>query len=140
VKTTLSSKRIVLTSGKRKTAIARATTKKGKGRIRINSIPLEIYPSELARMKIQEPLIIAGDKVIKSIDIFIKVMGGGIVGQADAARTAIGRALVKWTQDPELRSKFMHYDRTILVADSRRKEEKKAGGPGARARYQKSYR
>lgn len=140
MKTTLSSKRIVLTSGKRKTAIARATTKKGKGRIRINSIPLEIYPSELARMKIQEPLIIAGDKVIKSIDIFIKVMGGGIVGQADAARTAIGRALVKWTQDPELRSKFMHYDRTILVADSRRKEEKKAGGPGARARYQKSYR
>ncbi len=123
----MSSKRIVLTSGKRKTAIARATTKAGKGRIRINSIPLEIYPSELARMKIQEPLIIAGDKVMKSIDIFVKVMGGGIVGQADAARTAIGRALVKWTQDPELRSKFMHYDRTILVADSRRKEEKKAG-------------
>lgn len=136
----MSSKRIVLTSGKRKTAIARATTKAGKGRIRINSIPLEVYPSELARMKIQEPLIIAGDKVMNSIDIFIKVMGGGIVGQADAARTAIGRALVKWTQDPELRSKFMHYDRSILVADSRRKEEKKAGGPGARARYQKSYR
>ncbi len=136
----MSSKRIVLTSGKRKTAIARATTKAGKGRIRINSIPLEIYPSELARMKIQEPLIIAGDKVMKSIDIFVKVMGGGIVGQADAARTAIGRALVKWTQDPELQSKFMHYDRSILVADSRRKEVKKAGGPGARARYQKSYR
>lgn len=136
----MSSKRIVLTSGKRKTAIARATTKAGKGRIRINSIPLEIYPSELARMKIQEPLIIAGDKVMKSIDIFVKVTGGGIVGQADAARTAIGRALVKWTQDPELQSKFMHYDRSILVADSRRKEVKKAGGPGARARYQKSYR
>ncbi|MCK5298592.1 MAG: 30S ribosomal protein S9, partial [Candidatus Heimdallarchaeota archaeon] len=98
----MSSKRIVLTSGKRKTAIARATTKAGKGRIRINSIPLEVYPSELARMKIQEPLIIAGDKVMNKIDIFIKVMGGGIVGQADAARTAIGRALVKWTQDPEL--------------------------------------
>jgi small subunit ribosomal protein S9 len=136
----MSSKRIVLTSGKRKTAVARATTKAGKGRIRINSIPLEIFPSELARMKIQEPLMLAGEDVVKGIDIIINVRGGGIIGQADAVRTAIGRALVKWTQDPELRSKYLHYDRSILVADSRRKEEKKAGGPGARARYQKSYR
>ena len=136
----MSSKRIILTSGKRKTAIARATTKIGKGRIRINSIPLEIFPSELARMKIQEPLVIAGESTIKKIDINVKVKGGGIIGQADAARTAVGRGLVKWTQDPELRSKYMHYDRSILVADSRRKEMKKPGGPGARARYQKSYR
>lgn len=136
----MSSKRIVLTSGKRKTAIARATTKAGKGRIRINAVPLEIYPSELARMKILEPLIIAGEDIYNAIDITINVTGGGMVGQADAARTAVGRALVKWTQDPELRSKMMHYDRSILVADSRRREEKKAGGPGARARYQKSYR
>ncbi len=136
----MSSKRIVLTSGKRKTAVARATTKTGKGRIRINSIPLEIFPSELARMKIQEPLQLAGEAVINKVDISVNVKGGGTVGQADAARTAIGRALVKWTQDPELRSKFLHYDRTILVADSRRKEQKKAGGPGARAKYQKSYR
>ncbi|NHJ85878.1 MAG: 30S ribosomal protein S9 [Asgard group archaeon] len=136
----MSSKRIVLTSGKRKTAIARATTKAGKGRIRINAVPLEIYPSELARMKILEPLIIAGEDIYNAIDITINVTGGGMVGHADAARTAVGRALVKWTQDPELRSKMMHYDRSILVADSRRREEKKAGGPGARARYQKSYR
>ena len=133
-------KRIVLTSGKRKTAVARATTKAGKGRIRINSIPLEIFPSELARMKIQEPLLLAGEEVTKQIDIIINVKGGGIIGQADAARTALGRALVKWTNDPSLRSKFLHYDRSILVADSRRKEQKKAGGPGARAKYQKSYR
>ncbi|HUU78198.1 MAG TPA: 30S ribosomal protein S9 [candidate division Zixibacteria bacterium] len=136
----MSTKRIVLTSGKRKTAIARATTKAGRGRIRINSIPLEVYPSELARMKIQEPLVLAGDEVVKSLDITVNVFGGGIIGQADAARTAVGRAIVKWTQDPELRSKFMHYDRSILVADSRRREDKKPGGPGARARYQKSYR
>lgn len=136
----MSTKRIVLTSGKRKTAVARATTKAGKGRIRINSIPLEIFPSELARMKIQEPLLLAGEEVTKEIDIIINVKGGGIIGQADAARTALGRALVKWTNDPSLRSKFLHYDRSILVADSRRKEQKKAGGPGARAKYQKSYR
>ncbi|MHA1154780.1 MAG: 30S ribosomal protein S9 [Candidatus Heimdallarchaeota archaeon] len=136
----MSSKRIVLTSGKRKTAVARATTKVGKGRIRINSIPLEVFPSELARMKIREPLLLAGDEVINEVDISVNVRGGGAVGQADAVRTAIGRALVKWTQDPELRSKFLHYDRSIIVADSRRKEQKKAGGPGARAKYQKSYR
>ena len=136
----MSSKRIVLTSGKRKTAVARATTKAGKGRIRINTIPLEIYPSELARMKIREPLLLAGEAVINEVDISVNVKGGGSVGQADAVRTAIGRALVKWTQDPELRSKFLHYDRSIIVADSRRKEQKKAGGPGARAKYQKSYR
>ena len=136
----MSSKRIVLTSGKRKTAVARATTRAGKGRVRINSVPLEIYPSELARMKIQEPLTLVGEKITSKIDIIVRVRGGGVVGQADAIRTAIGRALVQWTQDPELRSKFLHYDRSVLVADSRRKEEKKAGGPGARARYQKSYR
>ena len=136
----MSSKRIVLTSGKRKTAVARATTRPGKGRVRINSVPLEIYPSELARMKIQEPLTLVGEKITSKIDIIVRVKGGGVVGQADAIRTAIGRALVQWTQDPELRSKFLHYDRSVLVADSRRKEEKKAGGPGARARYQKSYR
>jgi len=136
----MSSKRIVLTSGKRKTAVARATTRPGKGRVRINSVPLEIYPSELARMKIQEPLTLVGEKITGKIDIIVRVRGGGVVGQADAIRTAIGRALVQWTQDPELRSKFLHYDRSVLVADSRRKEEKKAGGPGARARYQKSYR
>ena len=136
----MSSKRIVLTSGKRKTAVARATTRPGKGRVRINSVPLEIYPSELARMKIQEPLTLVGEKITSKIDIIVRVRGGGVVGQADAIRTAIGRALVQWTQDPELRNKFLHYDRSVLVADSRRKEEKKAGGPGARARYQKSYR
>jgi len=136
----MSSKRIVLTSGKRKTAVARATTRPGKGRVRINSVPLEIYPSELARMKIQEPLMLVGEKITSKIDIIVRVRGGGVVGQADAIRTAIGRALVQWTQDPELRSKFLHYDRSVLVADSRRKEEKKAGGLGARARYQKSYR
>ena len=136
----MSTKRIVLTSGKRKTAIAKAKTTDGKGRVRINSVPVEILPSELARLKILEPLILAGDDVTKTIDVSVTVKGGGIVSQADAARTAIGRALVKWTQDPELRNKYMYYDRFILVADSRRREQKKAGGPGARARYQKSYR
>jgi ribosomal protein S9 len=78
-------------SGKRKSAIARATVKKGKGRIRINKHPLEIHEPDLARLKITEPLLIAEDRT-KNLDIDVNVSGGGVMGQADAARTAIARA------------------------------------------------
>ena len=132
--------KLILTSGKRKTAIARAVIKDGKGKIRINGKPLEIWEPELARQTIMEPIILAGDKFRNKVDIRVKVKSGGFMGQAMAARIAIARALDRFFQNPELRSKFMHYDRSILVADSRRKEMKKPGGPGARARYQKSYR
>jgi len=131
----------IQTSGKRKTAIARATLSKGKGRIRVNKTPLEIFEPESARMKILEPLILAGDTADK-IDINIDVHGGGIMGQADAVRTAIGRALVLFSNDKEeeLKNKFLEYDRTIIKGDPRRKETKKYGGKGARSKKQKSYR
>ncbi len=132
--------RILLTSGKRKTAIARATVKNGKGRIRINNIPLEIYEPEIAREKIMEPLLTVGKDVWKDIDIKVKVSGGGFMGQAEAARIAIARALVKWTKSTHIQNLFTQYDRTMLAGDPRRKEPKKFGGPGARARKQKSYR
>jgi len=103
--------KILLTSGKRKTAIARAVIRDGKGRIRINKIPIEIYQPELARWKIMEPLLLAGDDVISKIDIDVKVEGGGYMGQAEAARIAIARALVEWTEDPALKKKFIEYDR-----------------------------
>ncbi|MFQ6120445.1 MAG: 30S ribosomal protein S9 [Methanosarcinales archaeon] len=131
--------KVVNSSGKKKTAIARATIRKGIGRIRINKKPLEIYEPELARLKIEEPLILAGD-LRKSIDMDIKVRGGGIMGQANAARTAIARGLVEWTQDMDLKNLFQEYDRNLLVNDSRKKEAKKFGGRGARAKKQKSYR
>ena len=132
--------KVLLTSGKRKTAIARATVKAGKGRIRINNVPLEIYEPKIAREKIMEPLMQAGDEVWKQLDIDIKVSGGGFMGQAEAARTAIARALLKWTKSAHLRTVFAEYDRTLIAGDPRRKEPKKFGGPGARARDQKSYR
>ena len=132
--------KILLTSGKRKTAIARAVIREGKGRIRINKIPVEIYQPELARWKIMEPLLLAGDDVISKIDIDVKVEGGGYMGQAEAARIAIARALVEWTEDPALKKKFIEYDRSMLVGDPRRTEPKKFGGRSARARRQKSYR
>jgi small subunit ribosomal protein S9 len=133
-------KKVLVVSGKRKTATARAVVKPGIGRIRINMIPLEIYQPEVARQKIMEPLIQAGDEVWKQLDIDIKVSGGGYMGQAEAARTAIANALLKWTKSTQLRTAFIEYDRTMIVGDPRRKEPKKFGGPGARARDQKSYR
>jgi small subunit ribosomal protein S9 len=133
-------KKVLVVSGKRKTAIARAVVKPGMGRIRINRTPLEIFEPEIAREKIMEPLIQAGDGIWKQLDIDIKVSGGGYMGQAEAARMAIANALLKWTKSAHLRTIFTEYDRTMVVGDPRRKEPKKFGGPGARARDQKSYR
>lgn len=134
------SKRVLVVSGKRKIAIARATIRQGIGRIRINNIPLEIYEPEIAREKIREPLLEAGEDIWKKVDINIKVKGGGFMGQSEAARMAIASALVKWTRSSHLRNTFLKYDRTMIAGDPRRKEPKKFGGPGARARDQKSYR
>ena len=132
--------KILVVSGKRKTAIARATIKPGVGRIRINNVPIEIWEPEIAREKILEPLYLAGDEIRNQVDIKVKVEGGGFMGQAEAARMAIARALLKWTKSSQLRRLYLKYDRTIIAGDPRRKEPKKFGGPGARARDQKSYR
>ncbi len=131
--------KIVQASGKRKTAIARATIRAGKGRIRINKRPLEIWEPELARLKILEPLQLAG-KLAEKVDIEVDVRGGGFMGQAEAARTAVGRCLVEFSGDAKLKDTILEYDRTIVKGDHRRKETKKYGGPGARAKKQKSYR
>jgi small subunit ribosomal protein S9 len=128
------------TSGKKKTAIARATVTEGEGRVRINSQPVELVEPETARLKMLEPFRIAGDESRDAVDVEVDVQGGGISGQADAVRTAIARGLVQYTNDAELRDSFIEFDRSLLVNDSRRSEPKKWGGPGARARYQKSYR
>lgn len=132
-------KKVTNTSGKRKTAVARAAVMKGSGRVRINKIPLEILEPRMARLKIEEPLTIAGKKAEK-LDIKVSVGGGGIMGQADAVRTAIARGIVDYTNDEELKEKYLAYDRTLLVNDTRVKEPKKPLGRGARAKRQKSYR
>jgi small subunit ribosomal protein S9 len=133
-------KKVLVVSGKRKTATARAVAKPGIGKVRINRTPIEIFQPEIAREKIMEPLIQAGDEVWKQLDIDIKVSGGGYMGQAEAARMALANALLKWTKSAHLRTLFADYDRTMIAGDSRIKEPKKFGGPGARARDQKSYR
>ncbi|MFC4988652.1 MULTISPECIES: 30S ribosomal protein S9 [Saliphagus] len=128
------------TSGKKKTAVARATVREGEGRVRINSQPVELVEPEISRLKMLEPFRILGDDLRGEMDIEVSVEGGGVSGQADAVRTAIARGVVEYTNDAELRDAFMEFDRSLLVNDVRQSEPKKWGGPGARARYQKSYR
>jgi len=133
-------KKVLVVSGKRKTAVARAVIKPGAGRIRVNRTPIEIYEPEIARAKIMEPLLQAGDEIWKQVDMDVRTSGGGYMGQAEAARMAVANALLKWTKSSHLRTVFTEYDRTMIAGDSRSKESKKFGGPGARAKEQKSYR
>jgi small subunit ribosomal protein S9 len=133
------SKKVVNTTGKRKTSIAKATVIKGAGRVRINNIPVEFYEPAVARWKIMEPMKLAATHV-STVDIDIDVRGGGFMSQANAARTALAKGLVEYTADPALRLSFLGFDRDLLVSDSRIKESKKPLGRGARKKRQKSYR
>ena len=139
-------KKSVEMSGKRKTAVARATVKPGKGRVRVNSEPVEIMQPDLARRKTMEPLIIADAmNRLAKVDINVTTSGGGIMGQSDAIRTAIARGLVHYNGgaegvDEELRDEYLRFDRSLLVNDPRRKEPKHQLGRGARKKKQKSYR
>lgn len=127
-------------SGKRKSAIARATVSSGKGIVKINNILIDVYEPKLYQMRIREPLILAGEKA-KKVNINVKTSGGGICGQADAARLAIAKGLSKFFNDAALDNVFLNYDRQLMVADVRRKETSKPNRHGkARAKRQKSYR
>jgi len=128
----------IIASGKRKTAVAKATVKEGSGKVKVNKVPIDQYEPELYRLKIKEPLILAGDELNK-VDISVSMSGGGAMGQADAARLAIGRALSEY--NPKLKGVFLDYDRQLIVADVRLKEASKPNRHGsARSKKQKSYR
>lgn len=128
----------IIATGKRKTAIARATLKAGSGKVLINNLSLDALQPALARLKLQEPLLLAGANMDK-VDIAVNVNGGGVMGQMEASRLAIARALVE--KYPKLKSTFLDYDRQLLVADVRRKEAAKPNSQGsARSKRQKSYR
>ncbi|QOR94461.1 30S ribosomal protein S9 [Thermosphaera chiliense] len=132
--------KIVVASGKRKTSIAKAVVKPGIGRVWINGIPLEVFPVELARVKMMEPLMLVGD-LWRKVDIRVEVRGGGVMSQAEAARTAIARGLLEYVDnDEEVKKIFTEYDRHMLSGDPRRTESEKWGRYSARRRWQKSYR
>lgn len=127
----------IIASGTRKRAVARAALKPGKGKVKFNNLFLDNYNNSYLKLRISEPLILAGD-VAKAVDIKVHANGGGANGQADAARLAIARALVE--HDQKLRKVFYDYDRLLLVADVRVKETRKPNDSKARAKRQKSYR
>jgi len=131
-------KSIIQSSGKRKTAIARAKLTKGKGNVIINKTPLSLFKPEIYALRIKEPLIIAGETA-NQVNLKISVQGGGISSQTDAIRIAISNALAEFK--PALKQVFLDYDRAMLVSDVRLKETKKPNSQGnARAKRQKSYR
>lgn len=129
----------VTVSAKFKRAVARATFEEGEGKLRINNMPFEIYGTEFNRQRILEVLGLAGD-LMNKVNVRIRVEGGGVSGQTNAIRTSIASGLITWTQEPELRKKYLEYDRSMVKGDVRVKESKKPGRRRARAKPQKSYR
>ncbi|MFA5142432.1 MAG: 30S ribosomal protein S9 [Candidatus Woesearchaeota archaeon] len=125
------------TTGRRKTAIARATLMPGTGVVRLNNNVIDFMEPKALRMKLQEPILLSG-KTISKVNVSIKTMGGGRIGQIDAARLALARALVAY--DKKLEKHFLDYDRLLLVPDVRFKERCKPNDSKARAKRQKSYR
>ena len=129
---------LIHVSGKRKSSIAIATLRQGKGVVRINHVNLDVLNQSTPKMKIMEPLLLAGN-IASNVNIEVNVKGGGYMSQAEASRLVIARALAQ--HDKKLEKVFLEYDRHLLVADIRRKETKKPNRHGkARAKTQKSYR
>lgn len=127
-------------SGKRKTAVARAIIKSGEGKVTFNGKnhkTLQLFD----RLKLEEPLRIA-EKVLgkNDFDVTVSVRGGGEKGQIDAARLAIAKAIISFSNSEELKKAYLDYDRNLLVADIRRKEACKPGDSKARAKRQTSFR
>merc|ERR1712214_211348 len=133
--------------GRKKTATAVAYCKRGKGIIRVNGKPLEQIEPKPLQFKLQEPILLLGKDRFSEVDIRIRVKGGGRISQIYAIRQALSKSLVAYYQKyvdeqskKTIKDILVQFDRTLLVADPRKCEAKKFGGPGARARFQKSYR
>lgn len=134
------SAKIINTSGKRKKATAKAVIRAGSGVVKVNGRLVQYYEPRLARLKLMEPLSIAGSSA-SGVDISVSVRGGGVFSQADATRLAIARALSAFMKDKKLEKDFLDYDRHLLVADVRQREPRKPNTAGkARSKTQKSYR
>ncbi len=130
----------IIASGKRKRAVARALIEKGSGKISINKKDynnLQVFD----KLKIEEPLRIA-EKILGKINfnVGISVRGGGEKSQIEAARLSLARSIIKFSNSKELERAFLDYDRNLLIADIRRKEQYKPGDSKARRKRQSSKR
>jgi small subunit ribosomal protein S9 len=124
-----------LGTGRRKTATARVFLRPGKGQITVNHRPFDNYfVSESARAYVRQPLLAA--ELADRFDVVILAGGGGISGQAGAARLGIARALIEFNS--ELRGRLKELG--LLTRDARAHERKKYGQKGARKRFQFSKR
>lgn len=134
--------KIVVAKSRRKTSVARAYIKSGKGTLKVNGKGIDALEFSVIRDMILEPLAIsnAARDISKRVDIRVNVYGGGVSSQMQAIRGAIARGLVEYSGSDALKRELMAYDRTLVVDDPRRVEPKKFKGPKARARFQTSYR
>ncbi len=122
-------------TGRRKTAAARVYLRPGAGTMNINGRGLDSYfPNEVLKMVIKQPLLLT--ETAEKFDIYVTVAGGGSAGQAGAIRHGISRALLEY--NAELRDRLKSAG--LLTRDPRKKERKKYGQKGARARFQFSKR
>uniref|UniRef100_A0A453HQL8 40S ribosomal protein S16 n=1 Tax=Aegilops tauschii subsp. strangulata TaxID=200361 RepID=A0A453HQL8_AEGTS len=110
--------------GRKKTAVAVAYCKPGRGLIKVNGAPIELIRPEMLRLKAFEPILLAGRSRFKDIDMRIRVRGGGKTSQIYSIRQAIAKSLVAYYQKyvdeaakKEVKEIFGRYDRTLLVAD-----------------------
>lgn len=138
-KTKKSREKIVFVKAKKKSAAARATIKKGTGKVTINKKTLEYMQPEIVKGFIEEPLKLSGE-LAKQVDIIINAKGSGVMSQAVASRACIAKGLVKFFNDTKLKNAYLAYDRMLLVDDFRRVETKKPLGKKARSQKQKSKR
>lgn len=130
----------IIVSGKRKSAVARAKIVEGKGVVLVNGKDYRELDTFNA-LKMQEPMKIAEQVLDKiNFDVKIKVNGGGEKGQTEAARVALAKAIIEFTNSSALKDAYLNYDRNMLVADVRRKEACKPGDSKARSKRQSSKR
>ena len=137
--------------GRKKTSVDVARLTNGKGLIKVKGVPIELYAEARGTVGIKclDPikLLRAHEYFPGDVNIRVRVNGGGTMAQIAAVRQAISKSIVAYYQkhiseaNKEIvKTILLNFDRTLLVADPRRCESKKFGGPSARTRYQKSYR
>jgi len=129
----------LVVSARIRTASARATFKPGKGVVKVNSVPIEHWGNDVQKDLSSLPVRLVSDR-FKEVDVHVNVRGGGWVAQARAVMVALANGIVKWTRSATVRKTLISYDQHMLSGDPRAKEPKKFGGPGARSKFQKSYR
>lgn len=129
----------LVVSARVKSSSARATFKPGAGTVKVNSVPIEYWGNKMQTEISSLPVKLVSDR-FKEVSVYVKVKGGGWSSQARAVMVALANGIVKWTRSATVRKTLISYDQHMLSGDPRVKESKKFGGPGARGKFQKSYR